>query len=292
MSPADIATLLNLSASQALDAYLIVGGFPMLAADWSSGETLEQFLARELVNPSSNLIVNGERILAAEFPTEVQAREVLEAIGKGERKFADIQRRVSLSPASLSRSLETLVDVKRVVERMTPYAAPPPRRDPRYLVKDPYLRFWLRFAGPHLQEIERGRGDQTAARVKRDWSVYRGMAIETIVRDAIERMLPDERFGDARLAGSWWDRGRRQVDLVGLPHERTPSRVSFIGSIKWRERSPFDRDDLRALIESHAIVPGTDSDTLLVGVSRSGFSSATSRLDVRLGVDELIGAWG
>jgi uncharacterized protein len=291
MSPADIADLLDLDATDALDAYLTVGGFPMLAADWGKGVTRERFLARELSDPSSNLIVNGERILAAEFRREIQAREVLEAIGKGERRFEEIRRRSTLQPASLSRSLDTLVKTKGVVERITPYAAPMPRRDPRYLVADPYLRFWLRFVGPYMEEIERGRGEQTAARLARDWSAYRGGAIEPIVREAIDRMLPAERFGDAGRVGSWWDRGERQIDLVGLPDGDGPARVSFLGSIKWRERSRFDSGDLRALVDGGAAVAGTDVDTLLVGVSRSGFDARTSRLDVRLGPRELMGAW-
>ena len=291
MSPGDIAELLALDASDAFDAYLTIGGFPMLAADWGAGVRSERFLARELGDPSSNLIVNGERILAAEFRSEIMAREVLEAIGKGERRFEEIRRRVSLQPASLSRSLETLVQRKGVVERLTPYAAPLPRRDPRYLIGDPYLRFWLRFVGPHLEEIERGRGDEAVARVTRDWSVYRGAAIEPLVRTAIGRMLPDDRFGDARRVGSWWDRTGRQIDLVGLSEGDRPARVSLIGSIKWREQAPFDGNDLRALIAAQALVPGTDADTLLVGVSRSGFDKSCSRLDVRLGPEELLRAW-
>lgn len=291
MSPADIADLLSLDAADAFDAYLTIGGFPMLAADWSPGMTREKFLARELCDPSSNLIVNGERILAAEFRTELQARGVLEAIGKGERRFEEIRHRSSLQATSLSRTLRTLVKHKGVVERITPFAAPLPRRDPRYLVADPYLRFWLRFVGPHIEEIERGRGAQVTERVVRDWPVYRGTAIEPVVRTAMERMLPDERFADAGRVGSWWDRAGGQIDLVGLPGQDRPKRVSFLGSIKWRERSRFDRRDLRALAEGGAAVPGADADTALVGVSRSGFDAGAERLDVRLEPDDLLQAW-
>lgn len=293
LTVADIGRLLGLDADEAFDAYLTIGGFPMLAADWGAGVSREEFLARELSDPASNLIVNGERILAAEFRGEVQAREVLEAIGKGERQFGEIRRRVSLQPASLSRSLETLVSRKRVVERLVPYAAPLPHGDPRYLVGDPYLRFWLRFVGPHVQEIERGRGEEALARVERDWAVYRGIAIEPLVRDAIEKMLPGERFGGAHRIGSWWDRAGHQVDLVGLPDLRKPARVSAIGSIKWRERAPFDAADVRALLAAQALIGGVDADTRLIGVSRSGFDdSAASALDVCVGPGELVGAWG
>lgn len=230
-------------------------------------------------------------LLSSEFRGEIQAREVLEAIGKGERRFEEIRRRVTLQPASLSRSLDTLVKSKRVVEKIVPHAAPMPRRDPRYLVADPYLRFWLRFVGPYLDEIERGRGDQTAAGLARDWATYRGVAIEPVVREAIDRMLPGERFGDAARVGSWWDRGERQIDLVGVPDAKRPARVSFLGSIKWRERSPFDSADLSALIDASSAVAGVDANTLLVGVSRSGFHAGASRLDVQLGPSELMVAW-
>lgn len=291
LSPADIAELLGVGASDAFDAYMTIGGFPMLAADWPAGVARERFLSEELSDPSSNLIVNGERILAAEFPAQTRAREVLEAIGKGERRFEELRRRTALQPASLSRTLETLVKTKRVVERLMPYAAPAPRRDPRYLVGDPYLRFWLRFVGPYLEEVERGRGAHTVERVRRDWAVYRGMAIEPLVRAAIERMLPDERFGDAGRVGSWWDRAGRQIDLVGLPDGDRPARVSFLGSIKWRERSTFDGKDLRALRDAADTVPGVDRDTRFVGVSRSGFEATASRLDAQIDAEQLMSAW-
>lgn len=125
-------------------------------------------------------------------------------------------RRSLAQPTSLARTLHTLVDDKQVIQRLTPLAAPPPRGDPRYLVGDPYLRFWLRFVGPNVQEIERGRGALVADRVVRDWPVYRGAAVEPLVRSAIERMLPDERFGDATRVGSWWNRSGGQIDLVGV----------------------------------------------------------------------------
>lgn len=39
----------------------------------------------------------------------------------------------------------------------------------RYRVTDPYRRFWLTFLGPHVPEIERGRGDRVLHRIDRSW---------------------------------------------------------------------------------------------------------------------------
>ena len=65
--------------------------------------------------------------------------------------------------------------------------------------------------------------------------------------------------------------------------------VSFVGSIKWREKAPFDRADLAALARDAAAVPGYDAPTPLIAVSRSGF--AVSDLTATWGPDELIQAW-
>src|SRR5207302_589639 len=85
-----------------------------------------------------------------------------------------------------------------------------------YSVADAYLRFWLAFLGPALPEIERGRGDLVLERIRTEWPRYLGRAIEPIVREAVTRMLPDERFGDARFCGTYWTRtGDVEVDLIG-----------------------------------------------------------------------------
>lgn len=93
-----------------------------------------------------------------------------------------------------------------MVERRTPYAVPAGRKFARYAIFDPYLRFWLRFVGPHMD--------------LRDWSSYRGRAVESLVRAALEQMVLDPAIGGAvsggACVGSYWTRDQRaEVDLVG-----------------------------------------------------------------------------
>ena len=83
-----------------------------------------------------------------------------------------------LYASSLGRSLELLI-AKRIVVRDIPLSTAP-SKEARYRVADPYLSFWLRFIGPHLAEIERGRGDRVLARARRDWAAWRRRAIEPI----------------------------------------------------------------------------------------------------------------
>ena len=189
LSPADVADMLGLSAADAFDAYLVSGGLPLILDEWSTGTGVLDYLAEAVADPTSALLVSGERALAAEFPAESQARSVLGAIGSGERTFSLISRAGGgLPQATLSRALQLLA-AKRVVEVATPLSTRP-SRETRYAVADPHLRFWLAFLGPYLPEIERGRGDLTLARIRASWTSWRGRAIEPVVREALHR-LPD-----------------------------------------------------------------------------------------------------
>lgn len=179
---------------------------------------------------------------------------------------------------------------ERLVRRTSAYAEPP-GTVPRDTVDDPYLRFWLRFVQPGVELIARGRPDIAVERIEEGWGTYRGRAVEPLVRDSIERMPPDERFGDARFVGAFWTRdGRTEVDLVG---GREPSRagtVDVVGSVTWREREPFGREEVAAIAALRSRVPGATTATRLVGVSRSGVAHAAG-LDVTLGPDDLPAAW-
>ncbi len=76
---------------------------------------------------------------------------------------------------------------------------------------------------------------------------------------------------------------------AGIAVSASAQTIEFVGSIKWREREPFNREDLAALQQLRTRVPGADDTTPLVGASRNGFD--VDGLDVMLGPDELVDAW-
>lgn len=285
---AEVADMLDLDAPKAIDAFLTIGGFPTLAESWRRSRSLEGFLKTELSDATSPLVVVGERILSAEFPSGLQARDVLLAIGADETTFTRICRRTGINQGSLSRTLPVLVDDKRVVA-VDHALSSQPSRSSLYRVADPYLRFWLCFIQPNMDLILRGRGDDLAARIGAQWPDYRGKAVEPLIRSTIEQLLPDDRFGDALHVGSFWTRNSDvEVDLVGGAAALPPTPVSFVGSVTWRERQPFGSHDLTSLANARTRVPGAER-ARLVGVSRAGFS--TDGLDVALDPDDVVQAW-
>ena len=193
------------------------------------------------MHATSSLLVSAERSLAAEFPGDVQARRVLEAIGQGQRRFGDIGSKAGeIKGTPLTRSLE-LLRTKRVVTTERPLSLKM-SPDTRYRIDDPYLLFWLRFLGPHLAEVERGRGDRALQRIRDEWTRWRGRAIEPVVRESIARMSHEDLQIPADISmavGGFWNRTNTvEVDLVLADKEPVAKSIFGVGSIKWTTK-PF-----------------------------------------------------
>jgi hypothetical protein len=287
LNPLDLSAMLDLPAAEAFDAALVTGGLPLICTDWQPGQDLGQFLTDSLNNSTSPLLVSAERSLAAEFPSRTQAATVLAAIGSGERTFGNIAKAAGdLAATPLNRSLSTLTD-KRIVAAELPLSTQP-SKERRYRITDPYLRFWLRFLGPAMPEIERGRGDLTLERIKRSWTTWRGRTIEPLIREALARRLPDDNLPAAPAVGGYWTRSNDiEIDIVGADREPIAKELLFVGSIKWLERSTFDEHDLATLLRHRALL--TDELAPVVAVARAGVSC--SGLDAIYGPAELIESW-
>ncbi|MGI8683834.1 MAG: ATP-binding protein [Acidimicrobiales bacterium] len=290
LSPVEVRDITQLErAADAFDAYLITGGLPLVCVEWSAGMSMWEYLEAALNEQVSALVVSGERALAAEFPTDARARVVLEEIGSGERTFTNIARAAGgLTAASVTRSLD-LLGTKRVVARDVPLSTSR-SKEARYRVADPYLRFWLRFIGKHTGEIERARGDRILVRIKRDWTAWRGRAIEPVIREALMRMSPIEGLPAADAVGGFWTRSNNpEIDIIGADRAPVAKQIAYAGTIKWLDKSPLDQGDMSKLIGDLGAVAGADEHTPLVAISRSG---ATVTGAVVLGPEELIRAWG
>ena len=291
---ADVHAMTGLDSAEAVDALLITGGFPEVVQAWQPGLRRSDYLRQELANPLSPLLMAGELSLLGDFPEATHSRAVLEAVGSGERTFTTIATEAGganpLASGTLSPILSTLLD-KKVLAADSPLSTRADTKNKRYRIADPYLRFWLSFLQRGIPLVERGRGDLLLERIERSWTSWRGRAVEPVIRESLLRLLPDEHWPETQAIGGWWNRQNNpEIDLVGADREPVARSVHFLGSIKWLENQPFDRHDYDSLVRDMLTVPGTDPDTPLTAVSRSGIAQDLP-LATHWGPDELLQAW-
>jgi hypothetical protein len=295
LNPVEVGDLLGLGPADALDAYLVTGGLPLICQEWRHGTGLREFLRSALGDPTSALLVSGERSLAAEFPAEMQARAVLAAIGNGERTWTGIQDELTdddgrrIADSSLSIALRSL-EAKRVIAVDVPLSAKSGERDKRYRVADPYLRFYLAFLRGGLPLVERGRGDIVLLTIDRSWGTWRGRAVEPVIRDALLRIAPDLGYPEVADVGGWWNRQHNpEIDIVAKSDTRDAA-LSFAGSIEWREKRGFGRREYADLLRDLRSVAGANEQTPLLAVTRTG--TADDAVPIRcLGPEDVLGAW-
>ncbi|GAA3542720.1 ATP-binding protein [Nonomuraea rosea] len=270
----DVAAMTGLHAADAIDALLITGGFPEIVHSWEPGLSRTDFLNRSIASPLSPLLAAGALTLLAEFPSSGHTRTVLEAIGTGERTFANIAARTGGAAPLPSGTLAPILNAlaaKQVIATDLPLSTRQDTKNKRYRVADPYLRFWLAFLQRAIADSERGRPDLALRRIERSWTAWRGRAVEPVVRQTLARALPDGTWPDTEEIGGWWNRQNNpEIDLVGADRGPVAGRVHFAGSIKWLDHRPFDRHDYDALTRGAAHVPGVTGDTPKVAVSRAG----------------------
>ncbi len=292
LSPLEVSQITGRSGDAAIDAYLVTGGFPKIVDLWRVG-SLESFLRKELADPSSEYVTAAARILDGELPAAIAARTVLSVIGAGERTHKGIVDGTGIEGKNLGYPLRTLADKGLITSALPLSTARSDAR--RYRVADPYLRFWLRFIEPIRGEIDRGIGATNAGRIARAFLDYSGLAVEPIVRSALERMSAagDERLGGGRIVGGFWTKDNQvEIDLVGADREEPGDKLqlSFVGTIKWRSAKALDGSDIARLEAATLRLAGANRDTPVVAVSRRGFERI-ARPVAEVTAEELLAAF-
>lgn len=261
MTPGELAGACVLDAAEAIEAYLITGGLPLPVDRWRRGQGVWEHLAEAVDDPTSALVVNGER-LVRDLPPSSLARTVLDAVAGGAATFTRIGKDAGgLKPGSVDRGLRELTD-RRLVVADHPLSNRP-GGDARYRVADPGLGFWLRFLGPGLPRIERGAGAEVLTDIRRGWSRWLPGVLLPLVRTAVGRLVPVDAVG-----GFWRRSAASDVDLI-VTDARPARRVLAIGAIRWDDE-PFGAADLARLARLRRTVPGGTTSTPLIAVSRSG----------------------
>ncbi len=238
-APSDLkAALASVAPDYAKDdllaLYAFTGGVPFYVADLlDNGAVTLPKMIEWLLAPGTIYKVEGRDLVRLEMGEgSKRYQAIMTAISHGATKYADIETLSELK--NISPYLERL-EFCGFIERLRPILSKPATKSSRWVIKDPFLRFWYRFIAADEGLLEAGFTAPTAEKILADYSTFSGPMLERWFREALMET------GKYRVVGAWWDSAsgaggaQNEVDVVALG---ISGKDAFVGEVK-RKRKAF-----------------------------------------------------
>ena len=240
-------------AFERIRLYAMLGGIPaywerLNDPDLSVLENLGQQL-----RVSNNWLVEEARILLRDFITDMHNFVgILRAISEGYEVFSQIAQRAGISTGHASRYLSILRETG-FVRRTTPLSDQNPEssRKGRYIVTDPYLRFYYRYLATSQSKLAMGRIEELTTTIQNDLPDFiRKTWIELcqhwVALAASNGKIPI----NVDVVDSEW-KGNKRIDIVGTAESEE---ALVLGYCHWSEE-PADPQLLLDHFINRDIVP-------------------------------------
>ncbi len=225
---------LNLSATDAVEAYATWGGVPRyweLASEYDSQEAALEDL---VWNPRGVLHDEPGRLLLDDLRSAVQPYSILSLVGTGCHRPSEIAARMGKPLSSLARPLAQLCELG-YIRREVPFGEDAKKaRRALYRLNDPFLRFFFRFVLPHESSLAQGLAREAVQGWRRDRQHLFAACWEDLCRVAVPWMCwtDDGAYG---VSSPWWQTGgmHAEIDVVAVSLDR---KSILVGECKWSDR--------------------------------------------------------
>jgi AAA+ ATPase superfamily predicted ATPase len=283
---------LSVTGDAAIEAYAVWGGVPRYWELAASCRSLDDAIHELVLSKNGVLHEEPDRLLEDEMRGGSQAKSLLSLIGMGCNRLSEIAGRMGKPAGSLTRPLLHLIELG-YVRREVPFGEDP-RNSKRtlYRLKDPFLRFYVRFVQPQRSLLEMGLMEAADEMLQKEFAAYVGGHWEDLARQSVPFLtLGGLKWGPA---SRWWGTGTKgapmEFDVVA---ESLDGQAILVGEVKWTgARSSPDavaadlmaRVELAPFVHGRKVIPAlwmrsgktassvevVTPDTLLVGLKVTG----------------------
>lgn len=230
------ALLPRYNSEQRVAVYTITGGVPAYIELFDDRLNILQNLQQRIVTPTNVMLSDAVFLLHEQLDEPRNYVAVLEAIAAGYHTLTDIATMAGIDRSNITKYLTVLRELG-YVDRLTPATVrrPTQSRQGRYVIVDPYLRFYYRFLAPHRSAIEQGRVRQATSLLYDHLLDFIGThTFEELCREwvAVKAEMGEMPFLPEQT-GSHWSK-TAQVDVVAV-NWRT--RDILLGECKWGKQA-------------------------------------------------------
>jgi uncharacterized protein len=260
-------------ARERMKIYAMWGGIPAYWERLSNPDRSVLFNLKQQLQLTNNWLVEEARILLRDFIKDTHNFVgILRAISEGYEVFSEIAERAGISSGHASRYLSILRETG-FVERTTPLTDKNPEqsRKGRYVITDPYLRFYYRYLSTSQSKVAMGRIDEVVETVEVDLpdfirKTWIGLCQRWVGLAASHGEIP---VGVDEI-GSEWRRGNDYIDIFGIDESK---RTLVLGYCFWGNEPVEPALLIEQLINRDVItmLPKGKWSVYFVGFSSSGW---------------------
>lgn len=259
LQPLSFGALANMlpsyTSEQRVAVYTITGGVPAYIELFDDSLNILQNLQQRIVTPANVMLSDAVFLLHEQLDDPRNYIAVLEAIAAGFHRLTEIATMSGIDRSNITKYLAVLRELG-YVERLVPTTVrrPEKSRQGRYVITDPYLRFYYRFLAPYRSAIEQGRVKQATSLLYDHLLDFIGThTFEELCREwvTVKAELGEFPFLPERT-GSFWSK-EAQVDVLAI-NWRTKD--ILLGECKWAQKA-VGREVIQTLVDKTAtVLPG------------------------------------
>jgi len=228
---------LSVAGDAAIEAYAVWGGVPRYWELAASYRSLKGAIHELVLSKNGVLHEEPDRLLEDEMRSGSQAKSLLSLIGMGCNRLSEIAGRLGKPAGSLTRPLANLIDLG-YVHREVPFGEDPKNsKRTLYRLKDPFLRFHVRFVQPQRSLLEMGIVEAADEALRKEFAAYVGGHWEDLARQSVPFLgLGGFQWGPAVR---WWGAGTDETPMeFDVVAESLDGQAVLVGEVKWTgERS-------------------------------------------------------
>jgi AAA+ ATPase superfamily predicted ATPase len=271
--------------TERIKIYAMCGGIPAYWERLNNHDKSVLDNLKQQLRLANNWLVEEARILLRDFIKDTHNFVgILRAISEGYEVFSEIAERAGISTGHTSRYLSILRETG-FVKRITPLSDKNPEesRKGRYIVTDPYLRFYYRYLSTSQSKVAMGRIDELVETIENDLPNF---VRKTWIDLCQHWVALAASRGEIPVAvddiGSEWKRGNDYIDDIDILGISEKERTLVLGHCHWGNEPADPALMLQRLINKEMVVmlPKGKWSVYFVGFSSSGWANNLTTNDL------------
>ncbi len=202
------------SIEEKAKTYFICGGIPLYLKFFDRQCSVEMNICNNFLDEYSVLHREAEFLLREELREVEVYYSILLSIAQSFNKISQIAANINIDPRNLPYYLNQLIELQYISKQYPLTGEKPTKKQVRYKLEDPFLRFWFKFIYPHISYIlQTKQKDSFLQIIKPELPSYFGSCFEKLCQEFLPMQYEKEGINTEFQIGEYWSKDC-QIDLV------------------------------------------------------------------------------